>query len=408
MLLCNNLSKKTKIMPKITAKHPEVIQAQIAEFTSSRVEHFKDSDFIFDNIGRLSTGEALDVVKITESPEYHRDENGETVRITEGTERTVATVVDYVDFLRSVGGSKSEVIKKRAEILKAYEHFAPIVSALKAELSDPASRSEHSSFIGKGSNAAVFSIHDGGRKYAVRVPKSSRTSPASIEGHVAGAVLGQGVPHLEQIVAASYEDGVTVAEIMPGKEVGRLSVDEIRSITDEQLSDLVDTIVAARERDIEIDPKVSNFFYDQYAGFGIVDYHSAKVVGRSSSDQELGEVVSWIATTLDNAGFSGKPSNTNMTIEDYASDLEYKKANVDVLNRYRNVVLEKLRGSARQTALQGISVKINVTQEQVNNYSNSKWVAECLVASEKWHQQQAEKANMKNPSGELSITLENV
>lgn len=394
-------------MSEVTPKSPEVIQAQIATFAAERVEHYQDSGHIFNNLGSLALGEAGDVTRVTAATEYHKGEDGNnSLRIPEGTERTVATAAEYTDFLRSVGGSRYEAIQGRAEMLKEYGRFEPTITTLRTELADPAKRKEHPNFLGNGSNAMVFSITEGDKSYAVRVPKGKGISPGAIDRHLAGAVLGKGIPHLEQIVAASYKDGVTVAEVMPGKEVGHLTPDEIKDITDEQLGELVDTLVAASKHGIEIDPKPSNIFYDPKEGYGIVDYHSSKVARMSSADQDLGIIVGWMATGIDNAGFYGKPYNSQKTTEDYAQDLEFKKANLEVLERYRSVVEAKLSGEEQQTALAEIDKHIASGKESVDNYSNPQWVAERIAQDQEWKRQQAERA--KKPATDGWITLDTV
>ena len=47
-------------MSEITPKSPEVIQAQVATFAAERVEHYQDSGHIFNNLGSLALGEAVD------------------------------------------------------------------------------------------------------------------------------------------------------------------------------------------------------------------------------------------------------------------------------------------------------------------------------------------------------------
>lgn len=406
MLLLSMLSIKIKIMPKVTLKSPEVIQAQIAAFAAEQVEHYQDSGYIFNNLGSLALGEAGDIVRVTESAEYHKAEDGNNrLRIPEGTERTAATVAEYADFLRSVGGSRYEAIQGRAEMLKEYGRFEPAIARLRTELADPATRKDHPNFLGSGSNAMVFSIAEGGKSYAVRVPSGRGISPAVIDSHLAGAVLGKGIPHLEQIVAASYKDGVTVAEVMPGKEVGHLTPDEIKGITDEQLGELVDTLKAVSEHGIEIDPKPSNIFYDPKEGYGIVDYHSSKVAGKSSADQGLGAIVGWIAAGIDNAGFYGKPYGSEKAAEDYAQDLELRKANLGVLERYRSVVETKLKGEAQQMALAEIDKRIASSKEAVGNYSNPQWVAERIEQNQEWKRQQAEQAKKPATDGWIALDM---
>lgn len=393
-------------MSEITPKPPEVIQAQLATFAAERVEHYKDSGHIFDNLGSLALEGAGEITRVTADAEYHKGEDGSSVRVPEGTERTVANQAEYTDFLRTVGGSRYEAIQGRADMLKAYSTFQPTITRLRTELADPATRKQHPDFLGNGSNSMVFSVDEAGKKYAVRVPNGKGVSPAAIDSHFAGAVLGKGVPHLEQIVAGSYEDGVTVAEIMPGKELGDLSIEDISKISDEQLGDLVDTLITVRERGIEIDPKPSNLFYDPEAGFGIVDYHSSKVAGKSSKDQELGDIVGWMATGFDNAGFYGKPYKSKLTPEEYTHDLDFKKANLEVMRRYRSVVEHKLTGEDQQKALMQIDEKLQSVQEAVDNYSNPQWVAESIARDKEWERQRTEQA--KKPATDGWMTLDTV
>lgn len=380
-------------MSELTSKPPELLQAQVATFTAERVENYQDKAHLFNNLGNLAVGGVEDITRITNSAEYHKDENGESVRIPEGTERTVATGSDYVDFLRSVGGSSYEAVQGRADIIKAYSSFAPTIDRLRGELADPATRKEHPAYLGNGSNSTVFEINSEGKDYAVRVPNGKGIKPGVIDSHLAGAVLGKDIPHLEQIVAASYEDGLTVAEKMPGKEVGELTAEDIKGITDSQLSDLVDTLVTVHERGIEIDPKPSNFFYDPEAGYGIVDYHSSKVAGKNSKDQELGKIVGWASTVINNTGFYGKAYKSEKAPEDYAHDLEFHRANLDVLTRYRTVVEQKLTGEEQEKALQEIDSKVQATQESVDNYSKPAWVAERVAQDKEWAKQRAEQAS---------------
>lgn len=392
---CNISPIQKQKMSESTPKSPEVIQAQIATFTAERVEHYQDSGYLYNNLGSIALGELGDITRVTTTAEYHKDEDGNNnLRIPKGTERTVATATEYTDFLRSVGGSRYEAIQGRAEMLAGYDRFKPTIASLRAELEDPTTRKQHPNFLGNGSNAMVFSITEGDTSYAIRVPNGKGVSPAAIDSHLASAVLGKGVPHLEQIVAASYEDGVTVAEIMPGQEVGHLSVEEIKSVTDEQLEELVDTLVIANERGIEIDPKPSNIFYDPTEGYGIVDYHSSRVAGKSSADQEIGTVVGWMATAIDNAGFYGRPYKAERTEDDYARDLEFKKANLEVMQRYRIVVEHKLTGETRQSALNLIDEKLESEQKSVDNYSDSSWVAEQIAQEQEWKRRRAERADV--------------
>jgi hypothetical protein len=364
---------------KMRRKTPEEIQAQIAAFAAEKLDNNGDRKYIFNYVVPLSGGASEDVQRVTDDREYEVDkETGKGILPPAGVERTISSK-QYADFLRSAGGSNSEAIKGRAEMLGAYRDFAPAIRELKESIKD-LNREEHSAFLGSGMNSSVFLVENAGKKYAVRIPGKGEISPSAIDKHLAAAVLAKGIPHLEQIVAASYEDGVTIAELMPGKEVGKLTAEEIRSISNGQLAELIDTLLAASHRGIEIDPKPSNFFYDQEVGFGIVDIGSSKVI-KNSADQNIETVVGWVATPLGNAGVYGKPFTEKLTPEDYASDLEFSRAHLDVLTRYRAMVGEKMEDKNRETAQAVIDKDIRGVQESISNYSNPEWIKERIKSA---------------------------
>jgi hypothetical protein len=360
-------------------------------------------------MGNIALNEAGEAIRITQTPEYLPDETGKTVRVPEGTEHVAATKEDYTRFLRSVRGSKDKRIHGRAEVLGSYQAFAPEIERLKAELIDPATMDQHPNFIGSGSNSLAFSINQDNKEYAVRVPRGKSTDPAMIDLHLAGSVLGKDLPHLEQIIAASYENGVTVAEKMPGKEIGDLTLADISHITDEQLSDLVDTVITASDHGISIDPKPSNIFYDPNVGFGIVDYHATSE-SNTREGKIHGEEVGWMATVIDSAGLYGKPYNPSRTEADFAHELEFRSANLEVMKRFKAVVAEKLDGELRDHVLEEVGEKINQAQETVDNYSNPEWVLEWMKKEKEWQREREERARNKKSSldGWTTIDLEDV
>lgn len=376
-------------MSEVTPKPDEIVQAQVAAFAAERIGSYEDVVHVFDNIGSIAVGEAADITRVTDTTEYHRDADGHTQRVPEGTEVTVATTAEYQDFLRSVGGSRYEAIQGRAEMLKEYGRFEPTIAALRAELADPATRKNYPAFVGQGSNSMAFTIEEGDKSYIVRVPHGAEAKPSIIDSHLAGAVLGKGIPLLEQIVAASYENGVTVAEVVPGKEMGDLTVEDIQQVTDAQLGELADALIAANTHGIEIDPKPSNFLYDPEAGYGIIDYHSSKVAGKSTQDQGLGEIVGWAATPITNAGLYGH-YKSNKTAEDYDREIAFNEANLGVLKRYRQVVAGKLQGDERAAALVALDEAVDGLQAAVDEQANPDWVADKLAEDERLRQQRAE------------------
>jgi hypothetical protein len=367
---------------KITQKPPEVVQAQIAAFVSAEVPNYQDRRYLLNNIVDLAVSQPEDINRVTEFAEFEKNEDGGTVRIPEGTESTVATSEAYTNFLR--GGSRHQEIHDRAGILQEYSEFEPIVGKLKAELLDPAKRKEHPAILGSGSGSMVFQIEKNGVPYAVRLPKGKELNRIIIENHIAGAVLGRGMPHLEQIIAASYEDGVTVAEILPGKEIKKLSVEETKRISDEQLETLADTLIEANKRGITIDPKPSNTFYDPIEGFGILDYLTSDFPGRTSDSQSQGMALGFMATAIFNAGFHDRNRRLKVTKEEYDQELEFSKTKLDVLSRYREVICRKLTDQELEKALELIDLNAGDLKKIVENYSNPKWVIDDIAHNVAW------------------------
>jgi len=372
-------------MSETSPKSPELIQAQIAAFAEAKIPRYADKSHVLRNIGTLSVGPVENVTRVLAGNEHHPDANGKSARATSGTERLVATSAEYKDYLRSVGGSGHESIRGRADLLSAYSDFEPVVNEQWNELSDPATLKSHPIYLGSGSNATVFSIERDNKKYAVRMPKGNAKKPELIDAHLAGAVLGKGVPHLEQIVAASYKDGVTVAEVMPGKEIGKLEAEEAAQVTNEQLRELVDTLIEAHNRGIGIDTKPSNLLYDANEGYGIIDYHSTLGAEKRGEVPTLGELIGTIGMVLENTGRYGKSLKSEKTVEDFEQEARYAKANYDVLTRYRDQVEEKLTNDDdKEVALKLIDERLEGIKDKA---TNPDWVNERLAQDQKWRQE---------------------
>ncbi len=98
-------------MSETIPKSPAVLQAQLAEFATNGVEHYRDRDYLFKNLGALAVGEMTDVTRVIIDPiEKHIDDNG--IRVPIGTERLVATQSSLRRiFLRSIGGMPMKAYK---------------------------------------------------------------------------------------------------------------------------------------------------------------------------------------------------------------------------------------------------------------------------------------------------------
>lgn len=380
----------------IRPKSPELIQAQIASFAAETVERAEAKQHIFNNIGKLAAGETVNLAYTTktnkelydENGKYLLDEDGAPAMIPRGTELTAATKDEYAQYLRSVGGSRHEAITTRTNLLEQYAQFEPDITRLAGELASTENEKDHPAYLGSGSNTAAFRIDHEGKQYAVRICTGAMAGGAmGVDGRAIVTARAKGVPHLEQVVAMSYDNSAIVTELMPGRELGKdTPIESMQQVTDEQLFDFVDTVIAANKRGIDIDPKPTNIFYDSEEGFGIIDLNPA------SSKTELGNTVGDMATSLSNTGFYGRGVRSNTTHEGYARDLEWNKVHLDLVTRYRAAVLDKLDGVDLDNALEMIDKNIEYARSEIEQLSNPDEVAVRVARAKEF-------AERKKPTG---------
>jgi hypothetical protein len=370
-----------ELLESRAALQPEpasVTEAQLAAFAASRIADRGDKAHIFENWDRYIQPGA------EQQPITRVDR--------QGTEVTVATPDEYRDFMRAVGGPGHESIRNRADLLENYADFQPIVHRLKQEMSAMPDLTEHSAHIGQGDTSNVLILAMGEQKYAVRSLRNPEKGAGTIEGYVAGAVLCRGVPHFEQMVAASYQEGATVSELAPGKGLDKLTPEEVRGISDDQLGELIDALKFATDRGIHVDPKPDNFMYDKEQGYTLLD------VADAGSDLNikalsLGEIVGCMSDVIENTGYYGEKAGkyyTRMTAEDFADSAVQTEAKLEVLKRYRAVVEQKLDEQDRQEAFVKLDQDIASAQERLEHYADPQWVAHEIAERETYKARQAE------------------
>lgn len=273
----------------------------------------------------------------------------------------------------------------KERMLTAYEDFKPVVATLREELSELADPEDHPGYLRSGLNATTFKVEVDGKQYAVRLMASQSTQEKAVDSIVTAAPLGWGNPHLEQIHAASYEEGATVAAIMPGKKIGKLTPADVDTVTDAHLADLIDTIKDTDRRKIKIDPKPSNVLYDRQAGFGIIDYSSLEDCPPEVQEEvSIGATVGLMAEEIEVAGYESRVRELLTTPEAYAHALGAKQTNLGVLQRFRSIVLERLAddGPELRIALEKIDRVLDKTRDSIANYADPEWVAGQLAADE--------------------------
>jgi hypothetical protein len=244
-------------------KSPEVQQAQLASFAEEGLDFYHDQKAVFEE--GIESGDAHDL------PQSHMAANGNLGKtaidvLPAGFEMPPISLLPegerrLTDYLRGVGGARHNTIARRTELLGAFKKFQPILEGL-----------EETHIIGRGDKCRAYLVEDQDTEYIVRKTHSNKPRPFIIEGYVRGCMRAEGIPHLEQIAAVSYDKGIIVTERMPGKKISDLTPEDKGEVSDAQLEQLVDTLVAAQQAGVSVDlGNGDNLLYDTEEGFGMVD-----------------------------------------------------------------------------------------------------------------------------------------
>ena len=244
-------------------KSPEVQQAQLASFAEEGLDFYHDQKAVFEEGIESGNGHGL--------PQPHMDSTGNLDR-PPTNELPTGFVVPMISllpdgeskltsYLKEVGGARHTKIARRAELLGKFKNFEPIIEGL-----------DESHVLGKGDKCRAYFVQDEAGEYVVRKTHGGKARPFIIEGYVRGCMRAEGIPHLEQIVAVSYDKGIIVTERIPGKRVDELTPEEKEGVSDAQLKQLVDTLVATQNAEVSVDlGNGGNLLYDAEEGFGLID-----------------------------------------------------------------------------------------------------------------------------------------
>lgn len=329
-------------MPHIRPKPPEVLQAQAAAFA---VEY-------------PCYGDGSDLAQ-------------ETFKPVDGTEATLEEAVrqtEYIDFLRKTGGQNNPQVQERADMIKRYEEFAPKVGALMAELED--SWLSHPDFIGMGRTSAAFRLDHEGQSYALRIPTEQEEYGLDSE-YVNPSVYAKGKDGMEQMVAVSYEDSVTISEFMPGKGMDEMTTEEVAKVPDEHMEGLAETIAAIHGSGLLIDSNSANVLYDSEAGFSFIDLsHKSQVGGPILGGRDLASML-----TLGGDLLLGPMHKIVKEIEDTEEGLvgnqkiaELYDVFIPVIARYKKICSKKF---ADNENLDAIDYQLEVRLKRLIEYRDS-------------------------------------
>ena len=241
MTLCKNKTMQTIL------KSPEVLRAQVAAFAAEAPT----------TLLRERSYELLDAETIEQVPQDQLP-------------------WEYVARMGRMAASRHAEIAGRVVLQEAYGAYADTVAdVLEAKRG----------FVGSGTFSTVYALPDVDRDLVVRSARSENAQfwninrAALVDSYVHGAVRNPGIPGLERMVAASYVDGVTVSERVPGQPLHWLDKKAAKTVTQQQADDFVKTIFAARTAGLQLEVHEKNVLYHPEAGFGIVDYQAQRVGG---------------------------------------------------------------------------------------------------------------------------------
>lgn len=285
-----------------------------------------------------------------------------TVALPDGSEHLIRD--EYPAYLRRVGVRKHDTIQGRTELLENFDHFEPAITQLKEELRPLDDRDGHPAFVNAGGNMRAFEITVDGMPFIVREDLDGQTKIANLDARIITGVLTKGLPHTEQIVAASYTKREVVAERAPGCELNGLTSDEMRGITDDQIKDLIDTIIELHRRDITIDfSNGNNAFYDPTAGYTFIDLDHWPDFSKKSSIVNSLMGVAAMLSTAGNRALNGSPIPD--TSDGFKEDFEIWKATKDLLNKYQEQACRRLPAKDQAT------LRDRIKTYQVDDYKDT-------------------------------------
>lgn len=381
---------------KITPKSPEQIQAQVADFAQESVEnsgYFKGNERrqIFQGMGKLAAGAIADYTYTRE----HEDMLG-TKRWTD--EYTIPAG-QYVSHLRRTGGARNERVQARTQYQQAYEQMRPVIGNMVRQLTDDAvDRTSHESFVGKGSNAAAFGFEIDGKKYVAKIAHGKEDNAFRSDERFLDLVPGKGIPHLEQLAAISYEDGVAVMERMPGTDMFHTPAESADQATTDQLEDAITAMRAAHAAGIVFDPKASNYMYDPKEGFGFIDY-MPQGPPETAQQQTLAQKMEYFVNGLAHVGTPQVA--IPKTKADYLNNAANAEVSLRLLEKYRVVCAAQPDAETFAGTLAEIDEQVAHKQQLITNVATPGWI-EMQFAEEA-----ARKQRMREQAEQDRIRVEN-
>lgn len=367
----------------IEQKSPELTQAQIAAHTHKTPEvAMTANDVAAAGISELAAGPLVAYSSTTMSGDPVFSEEAFT-QVPTTTEHT-PTAVGVADYIGEQGSTNNPVMQFRYKALQAYTEFAPDMALQVPNLREYIAKAseegdfrkvtealaEHESHIGSGDQGVAFGFTHNGKEYVAKMSREAGGAAKAVDGDLLGLICGEGMPHMQQVAAISYVDGIIVTERLPGKDLEKLDPEVLSGATKEQLRDALITMHAAFERGIRFDPKPSNYVYDPKDGFGFIDYASrnSPEVGELANDDEMAEEFGQV---LLHRGYKELQVK-----EDYVEAAKIKAMQLPVLRNYYDACVELVdsRGYDYSVALPKLYAQVVELQTFVEDCGRTGWI----------------------------------
>jgi hypothetical protein len=181
-----------------------------------------------------------------------------------------------------------DFLEKNAVLYKT--KFKAAVDSLKEKIKLSASPQEVEGFLGKGSNGSAYTVSVDGEEYVVKFAGHGQNN-----FEVKPLLRSHGIAHTPELIAFSLADGVKILTRLPGQEVTTISPEELPIHSEESIIQLIETVLVLEKAGIVIDPKASNFFYDEKEGFGVLDYHLSNGTKFTRPEQQVMSLIHALA-----------------------------------------------------------------------------------------------------------------
>ncbi len=298
-------------------KTQEQIEAQVEHFADKGVKEFSSEQ-------KLLLKHSKELSAITDLDNLPENLPEELKKLIEDNRSK------YIEVLRS---SKKEDIEFRKQNIELYNSkYKPVIDSLKEKISNSHNSKELPEYLGSGSNGSAYVIEVDGKKYAAKF--SSSLTQANFE--TKPLLQARGIENVAQLVSYSFADGVVIMELLHGTDVTKFKPENAPKYSDEHIEKLIQTVIDLYNKGITIDPKASNFMYDEINGFSILDFHL------SNGGSSLGEIVMWLKVALTHRDFP----YLDYKADDYdekskKQDIERNKIYLPMMIRFLTILQDK-------------------------------------------------------------------